>query len=126
MVGLFVLPGLLLVNTAYQRRLSPRVARAQALRGDVSAVAHESFEGALVVKTLGREGQEAHRFATVSQALRDANVAVGRTRGLFDPIIESMPTLGTLAVLAVATGEVVQVAYLLSLLASPVRSLGWV
>lgn len=135
-IGLLVLPALLAVNAVYQRRMSPLVARAQALRGEVSAVAHESFEGALVVKTLGREAAETDRFSTSADALRDANIAVGRTRGVFDPLIEALPTLGTLAVLAVGTarvaagqaqtGDVVQVAYVLSLLAFPVRSLGWV
>ena len=32
--------------------------RAQALRAEVSEIAHESFDGALVVKTLGREAEE--------------------------------------------------------------------
>lgn len=135
-VGLLVIPALMLSNVAYQRRMSPLVMRAQALRGDVSAVAHESFEGALVVKTLGREESETARFAATARTLRDANIAVGRTRGMFDPVIEALPTLGTLAVLAVgtarvasgevATGDVVQVAYLLTLVSFPVRSLGWV
>jgi ABC-type multidrug transport system fused ATPase/permease subunit len=135
-IGLLVLPALLVANAAYQRRMSPLVARSQALRGEVSAVAHESFEGALVVKTLGREESETERFAATANALRDANIAVGRNRGIFDPVIEALPTLGTLAVLAVGTArvaagetgtaEVVQIAYLLSILAFPVRALGWV
>jgi ATP-binding cassette subfamily B protein len=135
-IGLLVLPALLVANAAYQRRMSPLVARAQAVRGEVSAVAHESFEGALVVKTLGRQVSETERFAATARALRDAGVAVGRTRGIFDPVIEALPTLGTLAVLAVGTvrvaagttqtADVVQVAYLLSILAFPVRALGWV
>jgi ABC-type multidrug transport system fused ATPase/permease subunit len=136
LIGLCVFPALVVINGAFQRRMSPRVTRAQQLRADVSAVAHESFDGALVVKALGREGQETERFAAVSSRLRDANVAVGRTRGTFDPVIEALPTLGTLAVLvagtarvrsgAVTAADVVQVAYLFSLLAFPVRSLGWV
>ena len=135
-IGLLVVPALMAANVVYQRRMSPLVMRAQALRADVSAVAHESFDGALVVKTLGREDAETRRFGTTAQALRDANVAVGRTRGTFDPVIEGLPTLGTLAVLvvgtwrvrsgAVVTGDVVQVAYLLTLVSFPVRSLGWV
>ena len=135
-IGLLVVPALMAANVVYQRRMSPLVMRAQALRADVSAVAHESFDGALVVKTLGREDAETRRFGATAQALRDANVAVGRTRGTFDPVIEGLPTLGTLAVLAVGTwrvrtgavvtGDVVQVAYLLTLVSFPVRSLGWV
>ncbi|MCU1537497.1 MAG: transporter related protein, partial [Humibacillus sp.] len=68
--------------------------------------------------------------------LRDANIEVGRTRGRFDPAIEAIPTIGTLAVLLVGTlrvssgqltaAEVVQIAYLFSILAFPVRALGWV
>jgi ABC-type multidrug transport system fused ATPase/permease subunit len=136
LIGLAVFPALVVINAVFQRRMSPRVTRAQQLRADVSAVAHESFDGALVVKALGREEQETERFTAVAAQLRDANVSVGRTRGTFDPVIEALPTLGTLVVLAVGTirvsrgeisqADVVQVAYLFSLLAFPVRSLGWV
>ncbi len=135
-IGMTVFPGLFLANLAFQRVMSPKVTRAQQLRAEVSEVAHESFEAALVVKSLGREDQEAERFTTVTHSLRDANIEVGRTRGVFDPIIEAIPTLGTLAVLAVGTGrvttgdlgaaQVVQIAYLFSILAFPVRALGWV
>ncbi len=117
--------------------MSPRVTRAQQLRADVSEVAHESFEAALIVKSLGREDHEAERFRVVTHELRDANIEVGRTRGRFDPAIEAIPTIGTLAVLFVGTlrveqrassrpAEVVQIAYLFSILAFPVRALGWV
>ncbi len=135
-IGMTVFPGLFVANLAFQRVMSPKVTRAQQLRADVSEVAHESFEAALVVKSLGREDQEAARFAEITHTLRDANIEVGRTRGVFDPIIEAIPTIGTLAVLAVGTGrvttgdlgaaEVVQIAYLFSILAFPVRALGWV
>lgn len=136
LVGLTVFPMLFLANVAFQRAMSPRVTRAQQLRADVSEVAHESFEAALVVKSLGREDHEAERFAAVTHDLRAANVEVGRTRGRFDPVIEAIPTVGTLAVLLVGTlrvqagylsaAQVVQIAYLFSILAFPVRALGWV
>ena len=134
-IGLLVVPALVVVNALYSRRMSPRVRRVQRLRGEVSTVAHESFEGALVVKTLGLAGGEVTRFAREADRLRDANVAAGRTRGAFDPVIEALPQLGTLLVLAVGAartasgdvgvGDVVQVAYMLSLLAFPVRAIGW-
>jgi ABC-type multidrug transport system fused ATPase/permease subunit len=135
-VGLTVFPALFLANLAFQRRMSPRVTAAQQLRAEVSEVAHESFEAAMVVKALGREQEEAARFEHVTRRLQAANVAVGRTRGTFDPVIEAIPTLGTLTVLAIGTArvaggqlnaaEVVQVAYLFSILSFPVRALGWV
>lgn len=136
LIGLLVFPALFLANMVFQRHMSPRVTRAQQLRADVSEVAHESFEAGLVVKAMGRETEETERFAVVANRLKDANIAVGRTRGTFDPVIEAIPTLGTLLVLAVGTGrvasgditpaEVVQMAYLISILAFPVRALGWV
>jgi ABC-type multidrug transport system fused ATPase/permease subunit len=136
LIGFCVFPLVFAVNVVFQRWMSPRVTRAQQLRAEVSDVAHESFDGALIVKAMGREQAETDRFTQVSHALRDANVSVGRTRGVFDPIIEAIPNLGTLAVLAVGTAQVasgattaavvVQVAYLFSLLGFPVRALGWV
>ncbi len=135
-VGLTVLPAVAAANILYQRVMSPKVVRSQQLRATVAAIAHESFDGALVVKALGREGEETARFAAATDELRAANVEVGRTRGVFDPLVELLPTMGTLVVLGLGTwrvdtgaaqaGDVVQVAYLLTLLAFPVRALGWV
>jgi ATP-binding cassette, subfamily B, bacterial len=136
LVGFLVFPAVALLNVIYQRRLSPIAARAQQLRAEVSEVAHESFDGALVVKTLGREADETDRFAERARGLRDANVAVGRVRGLFDPVMEALPNLGVLGVLlvgslrleagALTAGGLVQIAYLFTLLAFPIRALGWV
>ena len=135
-IGLVVFPGLLAANAVFQRFMSPRATLAQERRAAVSEVAHESFEAGMVVKTLGAEDEEGARFGRSADALREANIAVGRTRGIFDPVIEAIPTVGTLLVLAVGTqrvasgsigpAEVVQVAYLVSVLAFPVRALGWV
>jgi ATP-binding cassette subfamily B protein len=136
LVGFLVFPAIAGLNVVYQRRLAPIAARAQQLRAEVSEVAHESFDGALVVKTLGREASETERFAVAARELRDANVAVGRVRGLFDPVLEALPNLGVLAVLlvgsirlrsgAMSPGDLVHVAYLFTLLAFPIRALGWV
>jgi ATP-binding cassette subfamily B protein len=136
LVGFTIFPLIFVLNVVYQRRLSPLATRAQQLRAEVSGVAHESFDGALVVKTLGREPEETARFAAAANELRDAQVRVGKVRGMFDPALEALPNLGVLAVLLVGAGRVesgqigagdlVQVAYLFTLLAFPVRAIGWV
>lgn len=136
LVGFCVFPAVFAVNVVYSRRMSPLMTRAQQLRAEVSAVAHESFDGALVVKTLGREAEETDRFRAKAQELRDTLVAAGRVRGLFDPAMEALPNLGTLVVLlvgsvrlasgAVTVSEVVSVAFLFTVLAFPVRAIGWV
>lgn len=136
LVGLVVFPALFVINVFYQRWLSPKVAHAQSLRGSVSAVAHESFDGAVVVKSLGREADETERFAEVTEQLRDANIAVGRIRSLFDPLLEVLPNIGILLVIVLGVGrvgsgaadpgDVVAVAYLFTVVAFPVRAIGWV
>jgi ABC-type multidrug transport system fused ATPase/permease subunit len=136
LVGLVVFPTIFVINFAYSRRMAPRMTRAQQLRAEVSEVAHESFDGALVVKALGREDFETERFGRRTGELRDAMISVGRVRGLFDPLMEAVPSLGTLAVLLVGAtrlssgdttvSELVSVAYLFTVLAMPIRAIGWV
>jgi ABC-type multidrug transport system fused ATPase/permease subunit len=136
LVGVTLFPALFGLNVIYSRRMSPRQIRAQQLRAKVSAVAHESFDGALVVKTMGREADEARRFGVFVSELRDALISVGRLRGLFDPLMDSLPSAGTLAVLllgawrlqtgAITVTELVSVAFLFTVLAFPVRAIGWV
>jgi ABC-type multidrug transport system fused ATPase/permease subunit len=134
-VGLLVFPLVIVVNVVYQRMQSPLMTRAQALRAELSEVAHESFDGAQVVKSLGREAEETGRFARKAHLLRDTNIRAGRIRAAFDPLLEALPSLGVLAVLAVGVlrvesgltdpGNVVTVAYLLTIVSFPIRSLGW-
>jgi ATP-binding cassette subfamily B protein len=136
LVGLVVFPLVFTVNVVYSQVMSPRMQRAQQLRAEVSEIAHESFDAALVVKTLGREAGETERFRARAEELRDGLVAVGRVRGLFDPMMEALPNLGTLAVLLIGAGRVadgstdagslVSIAYLFTLLALPIRAIGWV
>jgi ATP-binding cassette subfamily B protein len=136
LVGVLLFPAVIALNTVYTRYAGPRFARAQELRAHVAEVAHESFDGALVVKTLGREDSETERFAARTRALRDANISAGRARSLFDPMLEALPNLGVLAVLllgatrvadgAARPGDVVNIAYLITLLAFPIRAIGWV
>jgi ATP-binding cassette subfamily B protein len=136
LVGLVVFPLVFAANVVYSQVMSPRMQRAQQLRAEVSEIAHESFDAALVVKTLGREADETERFGTRAEELRDGLVAVGRVRGLFDPMMEALPSLGTLAVLLIGAarvaggstdaGDLVSIAYLFTLLALPIRAIGWV
>lgn len=130
-----VFPILAVLNLWYQRVMAPRAQLTQELRSEVSRVAHESFEAGLVVKSMGREDAETQRFGRSAGELRDAAISMGRVRGLFDPLIEALPQIGTVSVLVVGTwravhgdvttGDVVEVAYLFTMMAMPVRALGW-
>lgn len=134
--GALLFPAIFGLNYAYSRALAPRVRLAQRLRAAVSGVAHESFDGALVIKALGRESDETRRFRNAAEQLRDAQIRVGRLRGLFDPLMDALPTVTAIAALwvgvyqvqsgALTVAELVSVAYLLTIIAFPLRAVGWI
>lgn len=136
LVGFMVFPAVVVLNLYYSRFVAPRMRRVQRLRAAVADIAHESFDGALLVKAMGRDEHETARFSAAATRLRDALVTVGRARGVFDPLMDMLPNLGTIAVLgtggyrlstgAVTLGELVSVAFLFSVLAFPLRAIGWV
>ncbi len=108
---------------------------AQHRRGAVAEVAHESVDGAITVKALGREDDEVRRFARATDALRDQLIDVGRVWTGYRAITETLPAIGTVLILVIGTlrvaggqlssGELVRVIYLLSLLAIPMRMIGY-
>ena len=134
-VGLLVFPLVVTANLVFQKLSAPIYTQIQESRAILSEIAHESFDGAMVVKTLGREVEETKRFAERADSLRDLGIRAGRIRAAFDPMMESLPSLGVLAVLAVGVwrvhqweavpGDVVTIAYLLTIVAFPIRSIGW-
>ncbi len=136
LVGLLVFPAVIVLNMVYSSYVTPRMRTVQQQRARLADVAHESFEGALVVKALGRAEHETDRFAARAARLRDSLVSVGRARGLFDPLMDVLPNAGTIAVLAVGAyrlevgavslGQIISVSFLFTVLALPLRAIGWV
>ncbi|MCP3854735.1 MAG: ABC transporter ATP-binding protein [Actinomycetia bacterium] len=134
-VAIVIFPALWMANHLYTAAVEAPAARTQEAVGEVSTLAHESFDGALVVKTLGREQAESERMRAVSDQLRQARLRVGRLRATFEPGLDSIPNVGIIALLligtwrlstgAVTTGNLVQAAALFSILALPVRVLGY-
>ncbi|MDI1460952.1 ABC transporter ATP-binding protein [Catellatospora sp. KI3] len=135
LVGVVVFPGLLTVFAAYSRRVAPRHRLGQATRAQVTALAHESFDGALTVKVMGREEHQTERFAARVDELRATLVSIGRSRAWHDPTVDALPQLGTIAVLVVGAwrceqgalglGELTTAAFLFALLDMPIRAIGW-
>ncbi len=134
-VGFAIFPALALLNHHYSRRVEPPAADAQAAVGVVSSVAHESFDGAMVVKTLGLAEREVGRLEEAAGELRRQRIAVGRLRASFEPALDALPNLGTVALLAVGswriseggmtTGDLVQAMALFGILAFPMRVVGF-
>lgn len=136
LIGFILFPTLALLNRSFAKRMEGPARRAQEKLGEVSAVAHESIDGALIVKTLGREDAETLRLAVKAGELRNERVDAGFIRAGFEPALEALPTLGTVFLLAVgswrvSTGDVsvgalVSFVTLFGLLAWPMRFVGWI
>jgi ATP-binding cassette, subfamily B, bacterial len=136
LIGITVLPGLAFLNRYYTRRVEDPASKAQQRIGEVSSVAHESVDGALMVKTLGREDAEVSRLAEKARALRDERIRMGTLRATFEPSFEAIPALGIIILIAVGAwrvstsaitiGTLVQFVSLFELLAFPMRLIGFV
>lgn len=136
MVAVVLFPTLALLNRDFARRVEGPARRAQERIGEVSAVAHESIDGALVVKTLGRESAEIERLAAKAGALRDERVEAGFIRNTFEAALDALPALAAALLLAVGSwrvstgaitlGELIGFVALFNLLAWPMRFIGWI
>jgi ATP-binding cassette, subfamily B, bacterial len=136
LIGITVLPGLAFLNRHYTRRVEDPASKAQQRIGEVSSVAHESVDGALMVKTLGREDAEVARLAEKARALREERIRMGTLRATFEPSFEAIPALGIIILIAVGAwrvstgaitiGTLVQFVSLFELLAFPMRLIGFV
>jgi len=135
-LGLLVVPAILVLNLAFQRRVEHPTTLGQERLGDMSAVAHESFDGALVVKALQAEEAEGRRFADKAELLRDARIEAARVTANFEASLDALPALTTVGLLvigvwrieqgAITAGTLVGLINLFALLIWPLRLIGYV
>ena len=135
LVAVAIFPILTMLNRVYTGRVEGPSAEVQHHLGVVSTIAHESFDGALVVKTLGRETAERDRLVAASSQLLASRLQVGRLRATFEPAIDLIPNLGIIVLLAIGTqrlseglvtpGELVTAMSLFGILAFPMRIVGF-
>jgi ABC-type multidrug transport system fused ATPase/permease subunit len=108
----------------------------QHARGRVSEIAHESVDGALTVKALGRGDDETKRLEHAANDLRDRLISVNTLWMGYRAIVEALPSVLTVVVVvvgafrlgvgAVTAGDLVTISYLLSLMRMPISLLGFV
>jgi ATP-binding cassette, subfamily B, bacterial len=136
LVGLTIFPLIIGLNLLYQRVVERPVEDVQERVAGVSTVAHESFDGALTVKALGAERLEGARFGASAERLRDAKIRVATLRATFETILDAVPTIAIVAVIAVGAwriesgaitvGTVVGFVSLFTLLTWPLRLIAYV
>ena len=111
-------------------------AKLQRTRGQVAAIAYESFDGALTVKSLGREAAETARLEERSASMRDQQARLVQVGESYRSAVRAVPSFAAVVIVAVGAtqvlagvltlGEVASVTYLLSLLFWPIQLVGFV
>jgi len=134
-VALLLFPALAVLQRFFVRAVEGPARKAQALIGKVSEIAHESLDGIMVVKTIGRQKQELDRLIKSSQRLREERLKIGWQRSVFSPLLYHLPNFGILILLmlgallvdngSVTVGETVQAMALFMILTLPVQILGF-
>lgn len=135
LVALLLFPALAILQRAFIHAVEEPASKAQALIGKVSEIAHESLDGVMVVKTIGRQKEEINRLADKAEELREERLKIGWQRSIFSPLLYHLPNLGMLILLmlgallvdqgSVSVGEIVQAMALFSILSLPVQILGF-
>ncbi len=134
-VALLLFPVLAVLQRFFVRAVEDPARKAQALIGEVSEIAHESLDGIMVVKTIGRQNQELDRLIKSSERLREERLRIGWQRSVFSPLLYHLPNFGILILLMVGAllvdngsatvGETVQAMALFMILTLPVQILGF-
>jgi ATP-binding cassette subfamily B protein len=100
LVALAVTP--LMIFTSFRLRSSvfPASWDAQQQAGAVAGVVDEAVSGVRVVKGFGQEEREVARLAATAEGLYASRVRVVRLQSRFQPVLQTLPALAQVAVLA--------------------------
>src|SRR3954452_24600744 len=100
---LLALGSLPLLNVFARRfgvRLHPAVMGIQQESAERAAVVEESVSGVRVVKGFGAEGGQQHRFQSEADDVYDESMKATRVRAVFLPLLDMLPNIGLILVLA--------------------------
>ncbi len=100
LVSLVVVPSLLIVSYRMRRQVFPATWDGQQREGDVIQIVDEDVNGVRVVKAFGQEDRELRRVADASQLVYGSQMRATRLQSRYQPILEAIPTLGQVVILA--------------------------
>jgi ATP-binding cassette subfamily B protein len=98
--GLVVVPVVTFLSYRMRSRVFPASWDAQQREGDVVQMVDECLNGVRVVKAFGQERRELERVTDASQVLYGSQVREVRLQARFQPVLQAMPALGQVAILA--------------------------
>jgi ATP-binding cassette, subfamily B, bacterial MsbA len=102
-LALITAPVLAWLITVINRQFRRYSARIQNSMGDVTRIAKEAIEAPRVIKVFNAQDYENAQFETVNEHNRRSNMKLLRTRGLSNPIVQTLTAVGLASVLYVAT-----------------------
>jgi len=99
-VGLVVAPALLFLSYRMRWAMFPATWDAQQREGDVAQIVDEDVNGVRVVKAFGQERRELGRITSASETLYGAQMRTVRLQSRYQPMLQMIPSLGQVAILA--------------------------
>jgi subfamily B ATP-binding cassette protein MsbA len=93
-----------LINRLF-RRYSQRI---QNSMGDVTRVAKEAIEAPRVIRTFNAQEHESAQFEIVNERNRRSNMKLLMTKGMSNPVVQTLAALGLATVLYIATVDAMQ------------------
>jgi ATP-binding cassette subfamily B protein len=100
LVSIVVVPVLLAFSYRMRWRIFPATWDGQQREGDVVQIVDEDLNGVRVVKAFGQERRELERVAAASATLYGSQMRAVRLQSRYQPVLEAVPALGQVAVLA--------------------------
>ncbi len=99
-VSLVLAPSLILVSYRMRRRIFPATWDGQQREGEVVEIVDEDVNGVRVVKAFGQEDREVARLTESARVLYGSHMRAVRLQALYQPLLEAIPTLAQVAILA--------------------------
>jgi ATP-binding cassette subfamily B protein len=100
LVGLVIAPALFVVSYRMRLKVFPATWDGQQREGEVAEVVDEDVNGVRVVKAFGQEERELRRMVGIVQTLYGVRMRATRLQARYQPLLESIPVLAQVAVLA--------------------------
>lgn len=132
--ALAALPFLNIAAKRYSNRVHPAVRAVQQEQAQLASVVEETVSGIRVIKGFGAEQVQADKLEIEADDIRRESLGAARIRATYLPMMELLPAVGIIAVLAVGghrvlngqltIGELVTFNFYVQLLVWPLRTIG--
>ncbi|MFT4306830.1 MAG: ABC transporter ATP-binding protein [Microbacterium sp.] len=100
LISLVMVPALIWIASLMRIRTFPASWDAQQKEGEVAEIVDEDVSGVRVVKAFGQERRELERLTRASVRLYGSQMRSVRIQSRYQPLLETVPVLGQVAVLA--------------------------